>query len=213
MPRVIAPCAAADIFLPHALCTRVLQGDTCTPKDVCRDCSPETGCFPATNYTKYYVSEYGEVKGEADMMKEIHERGPIVCGVAVPDTFEDYHGGIYEDRSGTTAIGHAISVVGWGVENGVKFWIARNSWGTYWGEEGWFRIVRGVNNLGIEQDCQVRSSSRFPMPRRSVPRLHMGLPFFVASRQGYTVTIPPTQSLPRPVVKGSRGCQNPVQLV
>ena len=30
----------------------------------------------------------------------------------------------------------------------------RNSWGTYWGENGWFRIVKGTNNLGIEGNCQ-----------------------------------------------------------
>ena len=31
--------------------------------------------------------------------------------------------------------------------------IGRNSWGTYWGEGGWFRIVRGTDNLGVEDAC------------------------------------------------------------
>ncbi len=69
----------------------------------------------------------------------------------------NYTGGIFNCPSCSHAIDHIISVVGWGEGelNGqtVPYWIVRNSWGTYWGEDGWFRIVRGQNQIGIEQAC------------------------------------------------------------
>lgn len=49
---------------------------------------------------------------------------------------------------------HDVSIVGFGVtEDGQKYWTVRNSWGTHWGEAGFFRVCRGVNNIAIESDC------------------------------------------------------------
>lgn len=68
------------------------------------------------------------------MMNELL-RGPITCAMAVTDDFyKNYTGGIYIDTTGTTDLDHDISIYGWGVENGTAYWVARNSWGTYWGE-------------------------------------------------------------------------------
>jgi len=79
------------------------------------------------------------------MMNEIFNRGPIVCSIAVTEELHAYNGGIFEDFSDFVHDDHEINLIGWGVENGVKFWIGRNSWGSYWGEQGLFRIVRGKN--------------------------------------------------------------------
>lgn len=49
-------------------------------------------------------------------------------------------------------INHSILVVGWGEEDGVKFWICRNSYGPSWGEKGHFRVRRGLNDFGIESE-------------------------------------------------------------
>merc|ERR1712038_269714 len=132
------------------------NGMPCSKVSRCETCWPETGCYRPKRYFTYWVDEYGHVDGdtpaeqEVAMMTEIAARGPISCGVAVTDELVAYTGGIFEDKTNFTSINHDISVVGYGEEGGQKFWVIRNSWGTYWGEDGYFRLARGINNIGIE---------------------------------------------------------------
>lgn len=78
----------------------------------------------------YKVDEYGPVVGEENMVNEIYQRGPIACAISVPDEFRKYTSGIFEDKTGKTEKTHEISIVGYGVEDGKKYWLVRNSWGT-----------------------------------------------------------------------------------
>lgn len=119
----------------------------------CKNCMPGKGCFVQPRAKIYGVKEYGLVKGEANMMNEIFQRGPITCAIAVTTELKNYTGGIFVDKTGRLEEDHDISVTGWGEENGTKYWIVRNSWGSYWGEGGTFRLIRGINNLNIEGDC------------------------------------------------------------
>ena len=88
------------------------------------------------------------------MKAELAAHGPISCGIHATDNFENnYDGGIYSEKT-IGLINHEISVVGYGVsEDGVEYWIGRNSWGTYWGDYGFFYMQMHKDNLRIEQDC------------------------------------------------------------
>jgi cathepsin X len=57
----------------------------------------------------------------------------------------NYTGGVYYDTTNNTEIDHDISVVGYGVdkETGWKYWLIRNSWGTYWVRPGITERIKG----------------------------------------------------------------------
>ncbi|KAL0221318.1 hypothetical protein RCL1_001172 [Eukaryota sp. TZLM3-RCL] len=133
---------------------------TGTPVDSCMPyTSGSAGVVPAcpTKCTdgseiKHYKSAdaYRVSSSESAIMNEIYNYGAAEVAFNVYGDFFNYRSGIYHHVSGSLQGGHAVTLTGWGVENGVKYWICQNSWGSSWGESGFFRIRRGSNECGIE---------------------------------------------------------------
>ena len=120
---------------------------------MCRTCDLFGKCWFVEGPT-YHISEYGTVTGEDQMKAEVFARGPIACSVyAHSAAFEDYTGGVIQDPGLYNYTTHVVAITGWGQDDktGMKYWIGRNSFGTAWGEVGWFKLQRGVNALDIEK--------------------------------------------------------------
>ncbi len=81
---------------------------------------------------------------------ELMKNGPVQTAFTVYSDFPTYTSGVYSHKNGEELGGHAVKMMGWGVEDGTPYWLVANSWNTDWGNEGFFRILRGSDECGIE---------------------------------------------------------------
>ncbi|RLN54174.1 hypothetical protein BBJ29_005017 [Phytophthora kernoviae] len=94
-------------------------------------------------------------RDEKQLMAAVGSAGPVSIAFEVVSDFRFYKSGVYESskcRSGEKDVNHAVLAVGYGVEDGKKHWIVKNSWGAAWGNEGFFQIARDRNMCGVA-DC------------------------------------------------------------
>jgi cathepsin B len=96
-------------------------------------------------YKKYKVKSHRQLTSIADAKADIIANGPIDTGFEVYSDFMSYTGGVYKKSKRAYLLGgHAVKIVGFGEDtDGTGFWIVANSWGTGWGEKGFFRIAFG----------------------------------------------------------------------
>jgi cathepsin B len=98
-------------------------------------------CADGSDYKKYKCKSGSvvEAKGVQQIKTEILNSGPVETGFTVYEDFMSYSSGVYRHVSGDQLGGHAVKIVGWGD----GYWICANSWGTGWGETGFFNIAFG----------------------------------------------------------------------
>ena len=109
-----------------------------------------------SNYKKSYsqdkikASKIYTVRSEEKIMQELMTNGPMETAFTVFEDFILYKSGVYQHQEGKFLGGHAVKMMGWGVEDGVKYWLIANSWNNSWGDNGYFKILRGKDHCGIE---------------------------------------------------------------
>ena len=114
-------------------------------------------CHECDKFTTFSSCYDVMTKNQAALKLAVMQN-PVVIGIEA-DTyyFQSYSSGILTSELCGTTIDHAVEIVGFGVDNGVKYWSVRNSWGDDWGEDGYFRILRtdstddaGICGLALE---------------------------------------------------------------
>uniref|UniRef100_A0A1B6CAL6 Peptidase C1A papain C-terminal domain-containing protein n=2 Tax=Clastoptera arizonana TaxID=38151 RepID=A0A1B6CAL6_9HEMI len=138
-PYSIAPCS------PDSTHTCSLVS---TPKCVtkCRSGYPKS--YKQDKYSGRIA--YQVPNDVREIQKEILRNGPVQAAFTVYEDFYAYKEGVYQHVTGKKRGGHAVKIIGWGEENGVEYWLVANSWGPKWGENGFFKIMRGRNEANFE---------------------------------------------------------------
>jgi len=154
-----------EFGLPDETCQVYIAVEgSCDAKGECMNCMPgheskEGNCWAAKNFTTHTIKGYNLIRGFDNIerthaiMSELYARGPLVCGLYTDHRLtNNYRPGTIWDQELTT-FDDDVEVVGWGEENGVQYWKLRNSWGTYWGDQGFFRLKRNLQRGLVLDDC------------------------------------------------------------
>jgi cathepsin B len=124
-------------------CLKFVNTPAC--KKTCKDGSS----WQASKH--FAASAYAISSNVADIQTEIQTNGPVEATFSVYEDFIAYKSGVYIHTTGKLLGGHAIKIIGWGVSNtSTPYWTVQNSWTTTWGDQGYFLILRGKDECGIE---------------------------------------------------------------
>jgi len=125
----------------------------CGPEQPTPACTKKCIDGYTTPYAKdkhFGKSVYSVRSDVKQIQTEIMTNGPVEAAFTVYADFLTYKTGVYKHTSGSVLGGHAVKILGWGVEDSTPYWLVANSWNEDWGDQGYFKILRGKNECGIE---------------------------------------------------------------
>jgi C1A family cysteine protease len=107
----------------------------------------DTPCTSASDRTQMSVRVGGQVAYLNAESRKVYlaNVGPMVGCFDVYEDFNVYASGVYHHVTGAYRGGHCIQIIGY--DDNDSCWICKNSWGTWWGDDGFFRIGYGECNI------------------------------------------------------------------
>jgi len=96
------------------------------------------------------IQSHVMIRTEKDLLDVIATTGSVSIAYNAGTTAHSYYqSGILDVNNCGNNPTHAVTLVGYGTQNGADYWILKNSWGTGWGQKGYFWMARGKNMCGI----------------------------------------------------------------
>jgi cathepsin L len=107
------------------------------------------------------VTGYTSVEATEGALEAAVEQQPVSVAIEADQTvFQHYTSGVLTSDACGSELDHGVLVVGYGTDNGQKYWKVKNSWGSTFGEEGYIRIEKGSSSSGGE--CGIRKMASYP---------------------------------------------------
>ena len=142
-----------------------IDNGMCKLEDVPYDAESEFCTQTVKNCPKVaHFSQCFEIPANNErLLREAVYRSPVAVSIeADTKTFQFYQGGILDSTNCGTTLDHGVLAVGYGEEDGKKYWIVKNSWGADWGENGYVRIGR-ADSEDSEGVCGIAKDAAFVM--------------------------------------------------
>ncbi|KAF4663257.1 hypothetical protein FOL47_005831 [Perkinsus chesapeaki] len=121
--------------------------------------SASSYCKHIRTMTGIQIDGWVQLPANADedtIKRALVNNGLLAISFLVTDQTTFYRSGVINDPQckGVQDTDHAVNLVGYGTDpdSGLDYWLLRNSWSTNWGDDGYFKIVRGERDCGISLD-------------------------------------------------------------
>jgi len=157
-------CVKHKTLINHCECPAgkcFKAGDATNPYGTC-----EAGKAPDLVIAVGDVTTHTDVAGTEGALEAAVAQQPVSVAIeADQSVFQHYTSGILTNDACGENLDHGVLAVGYGVDNGQKYWKVKNSWGTVFGEDGYIRIEKGDAATGGE--CGIRKLASFPTVKKA----------------------------------------------
>lgn len=112
------------------------------------------------------VTTFKRVDQTENALEAAVAQQPVSVAIeADQSVYQHYTSGVLTSDACGGNLDHGVLIVGYGVEDGKKYWKVKNSWGSSWGDEGFIKIEKGKAGDGGE--CGIRKMASFPVVKEA----------------------------------------------